>query len=118
MTPAPVQLLYCFAIPILVISAGARWTKISRRELPHLRNGIGLTSIVLVSMEWLIYTAILMLPSASLTRFYDANCMLMMQLYCDLAALPLVLAFKGTTRLLMVAAWFLIQMYRGSFVIA
>jgi hypothetical protein len=36
MTPAPVQLLYCFAIPILVISGGARWTKISRRELPHL----------------------------------------------------------------------------------
>lgn len=69
-------------------------------------------------MEWLIYTAILMLPSASLTRFYDANWMLMMQLYCDLAALPLVLALKGTPRLLMVAAWFLIQLYRGSFVIA
>lgn len=43
MTPAPVQLLYCFAIPILVISACARWTKISRRELSRWRNGIGLT---------------------------------------------------------------------------
>lgn len=118
MTPAPVQLLYCFAIPILVISACARWTKISRRELSRWRNGIGLTSIVLVSMEWLIYTAILMLPSASLTRFYDANWMLMMQLCYDLAALPLALTLKGTPRLLMVAAWFLIQMYRGSFVIA
>jgi hypothetical protein len=37
------------------------------------------------------------------------------QLYCDLAALPLVFALKGPPRLLMVAAGILIQVYRASF---
>jgi hypothetical protein len=41
-----------------------------------------------------------------------------MQMYFDLAALPLAFALKGVPRLLIVAAWFLIQVYRGSFFIA
>jgi len=119
MTPAPVRLLYCLTIPILVTVACGRWTRISRRELPHWRNGIGLASIVVVSTEWFLYTAIWMLSSVSfqLTRFYDATWM-QMQMYFDLAALPLAFALKGVPRLLMVAAWFLIQVYRGSFFIA
>jgi len=40
-----------------------------------------------------------------------------MLMYYDLAALPFAFALKGIPRLLMVAAWFLIQMYRGSFFI-
>ena len=117
MTPAPLRLLYCLAIPILVIVACARWMGVSRRELPQWRNGIGLASIVVVSTEWFLYTAMWMLSSVSfqLTRFYDAT---WMQMYFDLAALPLALALKGVPRLLMVAAWFLIQVYRGSFFIA
>jgi hypothetical protein len=39
-------------------------------------------------------------------------------MYFDLAALPLAFALKGGPRLLMVAAWLLIQLYRGSFFIA
>jgi hypothetical protein len=41
-----------------------------------------------------------------------------MQMCFDLAALPLIFALKGVLRLLMIAAWFLIQVYRGSFFIA
>ena len=74
---------------------------------------------MVVSTEWFLYTAIWMLSSVSfqLTRFYDATWM-QMQMYFDLAALPLAFALKGVPRLLIVAAWFLIQVYRGSFFIA
>jgi hypothetical protein len=92
--------------------------KVYRRELPHLRNGVGLASIVVVSAEWLLYTSAWTLSSRSLclTRLYDPTWM-QMQLYFDVAALPLAFALKGVSRLLMVAAWFLIQAYRGSFFI-
>ena len=119
MTPAPLRLLYCLAILILVILACLEWTRISRRELSRWRNGIGLTSVVLVSTEWLFWTATWALYSVGLhlVRFHDPSWMKML-MYYDLAALPFAFALKGMPRLLMVAAWFLTQLFRGSFFIA
>jgi hypothetical protein len=43
------------AVPILLVLAYRAWMKQTRANLPEWRNGLGLTSLVLVALSWLWY---------------------------------------------------------------
>jgi hypothetical protein len=98
-------LILCLAIPILASLAYIRWWRVTRQELPHWRNGVGLASLVIVSANWSFDVALYILPSIRphSTSFYNPD-WLALQLYSSLAAVLLAMALKGSPRLQTIAA--------------
>jgi hypothetical protein len=109
----------CAATPALVGLACVRWIRDIRRELPRWRNGVGLASIVIISALWLFQTArwILWSINRDLTTPYGnwREFELFLPAFYFYAALPLACALKGASRLLMIAAWVLVQVFYGAF---
>jgi len=110
----------CTAIPILVVLAYLRWKRAIRRELTTWRNGAGLTAMFLVFTLWLIQTA----RWGDISVNHEFRGLLgpnfrefetFLPAYYEYQALPLALALKGIPRLQMVAAWFLLAVFYGTF---
>jgi len=82
-----IPLFSCVTIPILTALAYIDGTKVVRQELPHWRDGVGLTAIVIVSVNWLFQVLLWILSSISfdLTRFYNPD-WFALQMYTSLAA--------------------------------
>jgi hypothetical protein len=104
-------------IPILTTLAYIRWTKVVRQELPQWRNGVGLTAIVIVSVNWLFQVLLWILSSISfdLTRFYNLD-WFALQMYTTLAATLLAITLKRAPRLQTIAAGLLMQAFLRAFV--
>jgi hypothetical protein len=47
------------AVPLLLLLAFRGWTRSLRFQLPRWRNGIGLTSLLIVAVVWLWYSLVL-----------------------------------------------------------
>ena len=95
--------------PALVGLASVRWIKGARQELPPWRNGMGLASIVIISAFWLFQmTRWLMLSmNRELTSPYGdwREFELFLPVFFVYPALFLACTLKGSSRLLMIAAW-------------
>jgi hypothetical protein len=106
------------ATPAPVGFAAVRWVKGIRQELPPWRNGMGLTSIVVVPALWLFQmTRWLMLSmNRELTASYGnlREFELFLPAFFVYPALPLACALKSSPRLLMIAAW-LAVLFSGPF---
>lgn len=48
-----------FAIPFLTVLAYRGWVKIGRKELPHWRSILGVTSIAITFLGWLSFVIVL-----------------------------------------------------------
>jgi hypothetical protein len=118
-TRVSAAVISCAATPALVGLACVRWAKGTRRELPRWRNGMGLTAIVVVSALWLFQTTrwILWSINQDLTTPYGnwREFEQFLPAFYLYAALPLACALKGASRLLMIAAWVLVQLFYGAF---
>jgi hypothetical protein len=110
----------CTAVPILVVLAYLRWKKAIRLEITTWRNGAGLTAMFLVSALWLIQTARWGSVSVNheFTGFLGPDLReveTFLPAFYLYPALPLALALKGVPRLEIVAAWFLLAVFYGTF---
>jgi hypothetical protein len=110
----------CTAIPVLVIFAYLRWKRAIRLELTTWRNGAGLTAMFLVFALWLIQTArwSFMSVNHEFTGFLGPSLReveTLLPAFYAYPALPLALALKGVPRFQMVAAWFLLAIFYGTF---
>ena len=112
-----ITLFSCVTIPILTAIAYMRWSRVVRQELPHWRNGVGLTAIVIVSVNWLFQVLLWILSSISfdLTRFYNLD-WFALQMYTSLVATLLAIALKRAPRLQTIAAGLLMQAFLRVFV--
>ncbi len=115
-----VAIIGCAATPALVGFAYLRWAGAIRQKLPRWRNGLGLASVVIISVLWLFQTTLWILWSLhyDLTTTYGnwREFELFLPVFYFLAALPLACALKGASRLLMIAAWVLMQLYYRAFI--
>jgi hypothetical protein len=102
-----VAIIGCAATPALVGFAHLRWTG-------------GLASEVIISVLWLFQTTLWILWSLhyDLTTPYGnwREFELFLPVFYFLAALLLACALKGASRLLMIAAWVLMQLYYRAFI--
>jgi hypothetical protein len=110
----------CAAVPILIVLAHLRWRRVIRRELPSWRNGAGLASMFIVLTLWLIQTTrwTLLSMNREFTGFLGADWReveTFLPAFYAYPALPLAFALKGISRLQMVAAWFLLALFYGTF---
>jgi len=97
------------ATPALVGLASVRWTKAIRQEMPPWRNGMGLASIVIISVFWLFQMTrwLILSMNRELTAPYGdlREFELFLPAFFVYPALFLACALKGSPRLLMIAAW-------------
>jgi hypothetical protein len=121
MTSSPVALLCCVAIPALVVLAYTYWAKITRRDLPHWRNALGLISILVISVDWLFQTAVWVFyalnvaaPIPSTTAWAATH----LEIYYLAFAIPSSFLLKGVPRIFLIAAWLLMSVYNAHFFIA
>jgi hypothetical protein len=117
MSRLSIALFSCVTIPILTALAYIDGTKVVRQELSHWRDGVGLTAIVIVSVNWL-FQVLLWIPSSisfGLTRFYNPD-WFALQMYTSLAATLLAIALKRAPRLQTIAAGLLMQAFLRVFV--
>jgi hypothetical protein len=110
----------CTAIPILVMLAYVRWTRLVRRERSTWRNGASLTGMFLVFALWLIQSTRRGMTArhSELNVFLGANWTevgTFLPAFYAYPPLPLALALKGAPRLFMVGAWLLLAAFYGSF---
>jgi hypothetical protein len=115
----PVAAITCTGIPILVVLAHLRWRKVLRQELPRWRSGLGLASMVIVSVLWLFQTTrwIALSMNGELTTSYGSwkEFELFLPAFYAYPGLPLAFALKGTARLQMVVAWSLLGIFYDAF---
>jgi hypothetical protein len=95
--------VFCsFAIPTLLVWGYSLWSKSSRRELPHWRNGMGLASITLIFTSWSIQVFGLVLFQSRVSWHGFQNIEWYFR-YIELYLLPLApllaIGFKGPPRL-------------------
>lgn len=99
------NLLGLLAVPFLLLLGCITWVKTTREKLSIWRNGLSLSSIVLLSCAWTIDLAARM---ASTIRPYQSNFFnldwLATLLYSTMIAALLGIALKGTARLLICSA--------------
>ncbi len=88
------------AVPILIILACRTWLKSIRPELPSWRNGLGLSSIVILFATWLVFAAAPILRSVrpSTMQFLGFEWTATL-LACTEAAALLGIALKGASRI-------------------
>ena len=114
-----VAAITCAGIPVLVVLAHLRWSKVHRPELPRWRNGLGLASMVIITALWLFQTIrwILLSMNRELTTPYGSwkEFEIFLPAFYAYPALPLALALKGSSRLQTVGAWFLLAVFTGTF---
>lgn len=93
------------AVPLLVLLGCATWVKTTREKLPIWRNGLGLSSIFLLSCAWMVDLAArfarVLHPYQS--SFFNLDWLATI-LYSTLVAALLAIALKGTARLLIFSA--------------
>jgi hypothetical protein len=99
------SLLGLLVVPLLLLLGGATWVKTTREKLSIWGDGLGLSSIVLLSCAWMIDSAARL---ASAIRPYQSNFFnlewMATILYSTLLAALLAIALKGTARLLIFSA--------------
>ena|ERR1700739_496581 len=121
MISSPLALVCCVAVSILLVLAFIGWAKLVRRHLPHWRNGIALAAMVIISADWLFQTLlwVIPLPDHESPRLSNAVWVQMhFDIYYGAVALPFALFLKGAPRLLVIAAWFLLMIFKRYFFIA
>ena len=110
-------LIIGLVIPTLTALACTRWWRVTRQELPHWRNGMGLASIVIVAANWsfqvLLCTLFFIRPYS--TSFHNPD-WVALQLYSSLAAALLAMALKGSPRFQLIAAGVLMVAFVRSFI--
>ena len=108
-------------VPVLLRLAYGSWTNRIRPHLAVWRNGLGLSSVVVLSVVWLSYGALLLIFSVrpDWTRFYDPTWYGVL-LFLTLCAALLAVALRGDARMhlisaaLCVDAWLQSMVYSGS----
>jgi hypothetical protein len=99
------SLLGLLAVPLLVPLGCTTWVKTTREKLSNWRNGLGLSSIVLLSCAWTIdlaaRLAITIRPYQS--SFFNLEWLATL-LYSTTIAALLAIALRGTARLLICSA--------------
>jgi hypothetical protein len=93
-------------VPVLTVLSYRAWVIRTRVGLPHWRNGIGLTALVLISLSWLWYALWYVLTG---TRFASQLATVwseftFMSALCTQLATVFAMAWKGTSRLQAIAA--------------
>jgi hypothetical protein len=93
------------AVPVLIVLAYRAWAKAVRSELPAWRNGLGLGSIVLLSVSWLFFAALSILGSIrpGSTHFFDLEWTATL-FSCTEAAALLAIALRGASRIQAISA--------------
>jgi|ERR1700687_3773512 len=93
------------AVPLLLLLGCATWVKTTRGKLSIWRNGLGLSSIVLLSCAWMTDLAARLASAIHpyQTNFFDLDWWATI-LYSTLVAALLAIALKGTARLLIFSA--------------
>jgi len=96
-------------VPVFVWLAYRTWNRQFRRELPAWRNGLGLASIVVLSLNWLSALFLLLAPAEPRisSKFFSIE-LIATILYTALAAAILAIALKGAARIYLIAAALLI----------
>jgi hypothetical protein len=121
MTSSPIALVCCVAVPVLLVLAYVGWEKATRRNLPHWRNGIALASMVIISTDWVFQTVLWVIYSLHHESPRLSNAVWVqvhLDIYYGVVALPFAFFLKGAPRFLLIAAWFLLQIFKGHFFIA
>jgi hypothetical protein len=89
-------------VPILLLLAFRGWVLRTRPNLPHWRNGIGLTALVLVALCWIWYVlGVCDLGLPQMRLFLDLSTLAVL---CTAISLVLALAWRGVSRPLTVGA--------------
>jgi hypothetical protein len=118
----PWTFVFCsLAIPVLLVWAWALWTKRTRRELPHWRNGLGLAAITLIFAGWsfeiiglfLFMTRVNWRGFRAFGWYWDH-----IEIYLFILNPLLALAWKGVPRLQVFVAGILFWVLVASTVIA
>jgi len=93
------------AVPFLLLLGCATWVKTTRERLPIWRNGLGLSSIVLLSSVWMVDLAGRLASALHpyQSTFFNLDWLATI-LYSTLVAALLAIALKGTARLLIFSA--------------
>ncbi len=106
-----------FAAPILIVLAYRGWARNVRPELPAWRNGLGLSSMVVVSLVWLLHTGTSTFILGSIWRgptlFFGLEWIALL-LSSNLAGLLLAIALRGGSRIQAIAAALLVWAYLES----
>jgi hypothetical protein len=96
------------AVPVLLLIAFRNWIRTSRADSPHWRNGLALSSMVLVSLVWMsrfITSTVYAGPRGGNHVFHlDPLSMLATLLYSNLLAGLLASALMGKSRLLVLSS--------------
>jgi hypothetical protein len=100
-----VNFLGFFVSPLLLFLGCLTWVETTREKLSVWRNGIGLSSMVLVSSVWMIHygASILSTVHPVLSYFFNPDWMAIYLCSTILASL-LAIALKGAARLFMISA--------------
>ena len=98
-------LLGLLASPLLLLLGCRAWAKRTGEKLSDWRNGLGISSMVLVSSVWMIHFGMRILSAVHLFQSYFFNPDWMATLlYSTMLAALLAFALKGTARLFMFSA--------------
>jgi hypothetical protein len=96
------------AVPVLLFLAFRNWIRTSRANSPHWRNGLALSSMVLVSLVWMIRFVTSTVDagpqSGSHVFHVDPLSLLATLLYSNLLAGLLAIALTGKSRLLVLSS--------------
>jgi hypothetical protein len=105
---ASAGVLGLLAVPLLVALACRTWVKLARPTLSNWRNGLGLASIIILCISWLLFAVVLVIerirPEA--TRFFSPDWFATI-LWSTQAAALLALALRGPARNMGISAAFL-----------
>jgi len=89
-------------VPVLLVLAYRGWVLRTRPNLPHWRNGLGLTALVLVALCWSWFVlGVCDLGRASMPLFLDLSTL---AVFCTVVSVVLALAWRGIPRLQALAA--------------
>lgn len=95
-------------VPVLVVLGFRNWTKTSRAKLPEWRNGLALSSIVLVSLIWMnsfVTSTVYAGPQVGNHFFHvDPLSWFATLIYSNLLAGLFAFALKGKSRLLVLSS--------------
>jgi hypothetical protein len=120
MTSAPVALLCCLTIPVLVLLAYVYWAKMTRRTLPHWRNALGLFSMLVLCSWWLLHTLMWIFYSVGVGS--GASNVVSNALDFGFYFLPVGMVstffLRGFPRNLVISAWLLMSVFLGHFYIS
>jgi hypothetical protein len=108
-------------VPLLLALAFRAWAKTAKPALPNWRNGLGLSSLLVLSAVWVSYTGLWWgnHTHAAWGRYYDPAWMGIL-FPCSLAACILAFALRGSARAmgisaaLLMWAWLQSMVYSGT----